>query len=148
MKERGTFAKGFVKLPRDLYSELLRCPPTARELYIWLLVNANFRDRRVTGKLIRRGQVLTNYRQMQQELRWTVGCRPEQYSTSQIESALKALKVAGLVTTAKTTRGLIVTVCEYNTYQNSGGHENHDEDHTIPEEGARRTFSQEEKVAV
>jgi len=54
-----------------------------------------------------------------------------------VRSAIGALTGAALITTAKTTRGLIVTICQYDCYQNLanyGTHKGHaTEPHTEPE---------------
>ncbi|MBU1734028.1 MAG: hypothetical protein KJ692_02195 [Verrucomicrobia bacterium] len=42
---------------------------------------------------------------------------------------MKWLKKAGMITTRRTTHGLIVTVCNYEKYQNPGNYESHEADH-------------------
>lgn len=136
MRGSNTFTRGYVILPRADVFHVGGLPPVAREVFLCLLRQANFRDRRIHGNMIGRGQVLTDYHQIREELAWQVGARRCTYTKSQIESALKALKRATAITTAKTIRGVIVTICDYDTYQNPAAYENRDGDHgedpTIP----------------
>ena len=71
------------------------------------------------------------------------------YERHQIETAVKLLARTGAVTRARTTRGLIVTVCNYRLYQSPDSYENHSEpvlkptrkpheSHTIDEEGNKK----------
>ena len=68
------------------------------------------------------------------------------YTRSQTETAMKTLTKAMMITTMKTTRGMIITVCNYELYQNPKNYDNrnenpneshdgnHNENHTIKEE--------------
>ena len=100
-------------------------PPAAREVYDFCLRTANFNDHGA----VKRGQLLVSYADIQDGLHWYVGWAKRKYSVSQIESATKTLRKAGLIATRKTTRGFIITVCDYNKIQNPKTYENRRENH-------------------
>lgn len=67
---------------------------------------------------------------MQDCCSYKVGYRLERPSIDQIRSAYEALTKATMITTAKTTRGLIITICNYDFYQNPTNYETHNENPT------------------
>ena len=77
------------------------------------------------------GIAFTSYDEIRDGLAWKVGARIMRYKKHQIESAIKALKRVGAITTAKTTRGFYVTIVDYKNWQDSKRHENHSGDRTI-----------------
>jgi hypothetical protein len=48
----------------------------------------------------------------------------------EIRNAYEALKKAKLINIRKTTRGMIITIYNYDKYQNPKSYETHSEDHT------------------
>ena len=109
-------------------SKIAHAPPHAREVFDYFLRKAFWKD----GIDLKRGQWLTSYKAIQEDLRWYVGNRPERYKKHQIETAVKLLTKAGAITTTKTTRGMIVTVCNYDFYQTQENYENHSEPNLKP----------------
>ena len=95
-------------------ADIAHAPPHVREIWDWLLLKASFND----GKILKRGQVFVSYSMIIDALSWNVGWRKMHYSRSDCENAMKALRKAGMITTKKTTRGLLVTICKYEYYQN------------------------------
>jgi hypothetical protein len=81
---------------------------------MWLLLKVNYVD----GRKFKRGQMFTSIGKIREELAWYVGFRKHQYTDNQIRTALNNLVTHDMIHTAKTTRGLHVTVCNYDTYQN------------------------------
>ena len=104
-------------------SAIAHAPPHAREVFDYFLRKAFWKD----GDPLKRGQLLTSYKTIQDDLRWYVGNRPVRYKKHEIETAVKLLARTGAVTTARTTRGMIVTVCKYSFYQTQENYENHSE---------------------
>lgn len=118
--------RGYILWPRcDNY--ITKLPPVARELFLWLLMAAGFKD----GHKVKKGIAFTTYKEIFEGLSWKVGARTERYKKSQIESAIKTLKRVGAITTTKTTRGFYVTIVDYATWQDPKNYENHNENHTI-----------------
>ena len=104
-------------------SAIAHAPPHAREVFDYFLRKAFWKD----GDEFKRGQLLTSYKAIRDDLRWYVGNRPMRYKLHQIETAAKLLARTGAITKARTTRGLIVTVCNYDLYQSQESYENHSE---------------------
>lgn len=96
-------------------------PPHVREIWLWILLNSNWKDH---GD-IKRGEVLTTYNQILDDLSWYVGFRKERYSKWNCETAMKLLMKHDMITTRRTTRGMIITVCNYDHYQDMDNYENH-----------------------
>lgn len=94
-------------------SEIDNAPPHVREIWDWLLKQTNHAD----TKICTRGQCYRTYRDMQEGLKWFVGYRKVTYKKHHCEMAMKWLRKAKMITTAKTTRGLLITILNYNRYQ-------------------------------
>lgn len=107
-------------------ASIMHAPPHVREIWDWLLMKAMWRD----GDSLSKGQVLTSYDEIRKGLSWKVGYRIERYSKWDCEKAMKYLTKEKMVTTTKTTRGLIITICNYAYYQDPNNYESHNEDHT------------------
>ncbi|RXQ89487.1 hypothetical protein EO244_14060 [Ancylomarina salipaludis] len=115
---QNSMIEGWVKFSRKFYSsEIANKPPHFREIFVWLVVNANHKAARSSGRIINRGQKFTSYQEIQDALRWFVGARKVRYKKHQIEAAMKWLRNQGMVATLKTTRGIIVTIVNYDLYQ-------------------------------
>jgi hypothetical protein len=104
-------------------SEIAHCPPHFREIWDWLLLKANHKERKLSGKTLQRGQLLTSYKGISDGLSWKVGYRLERYKKWEIEKAMKWLTKTLMVATTKTTRGMVVTVLNYDKYQNQKNYE-------------------------
>lgn len=94
-------------------------PPYTREIFRYFIRMANHTD----SKTLKKGQLLCTYNKIIAALSWFVGYRKMAYKKHQCENAMKQLKRAGMIATAKTTRGMIVTVCNYETYQTPKNYE-------------------------
>lgn len=130
---------GFFLLARQLIgpeSWLMSKPPLWLKLWIWMLGKANFKDR---GRL-KRGQFVTSIAEMQEAMSYWIGYRKTTPTREEIRSAYQAF--AGrhetapedqtkppMITTTKTTRGMIITVCNYNKFQDFRNYESHSETH-------------------
>ena len=124
MKIKG----GYILQPRIIdESETSRFPPHVREIWLYLLRKANHEDRIVHGTLIKRGQLKTSYKDILEDLSWFVGYRKESYKKHHCETAMKLLTKQQMITTAKTTRGMFVTICKYDHYQNPNNYETDNE---------------------
>ena len=115
---------GYILQPRIIdESKTSRFPPHVREIWLYLLRRANHEDRVVHGTLIKRGQLKTSYKDIMEDLSWYVGFRKESYKKHHCETAMKLLTREQMITTSKTTRGMIVTICNYDYYQTPGNYE-------------------------
>ena len=125
---------GFILIARRmLESELMESPAHYVKLWIWMLLKANWKDR---GKL-KRGQFVTSIAEMQKAGGHKVGYRFHSLSKGEVRSSYEAFTKAHMISTAKTTRGMIITILNYDTYQDLASYEQHTEQHD--EEHANNT---------
>lgn len=108
-------------------SEIAHKPPYVREIWDLLLREANHSGKRVYGRLIKRGQCFINYNEILDKLHWRIGWRKKQYSKNDCEATMKFLRSRAMIHTKKTTRGLIVTLRNYDYYQNPKNYEAYNE---------------------
>jgi uncharacterized protein YneF (UPF0154 family) len=117
---------GFILIARKLFeNELMEKPPLYFKLWAWMLFKANFKDH---GEL-KRGQFLTSINEMREAMSYWVGNRKMRPSRDEIRSPYEAFTKATMLTTAKTTRGMIITILNYDKYQNFKSYESHSEPH-------------------
>ena len=110
---------GFYLKARIQGAGIAHAPPHIREIWDWLQRKAMFRD----GEQLSRGQLLVTYDDIREGLSWSVGYRKMRYSKWDCEKAIKWLTKETMITTEKTTRGLIITICKYDEYQNPKSYE-------------------------
>ena len=111
----------YIKARKIQDSEISIAPPHVREIWDWLIKEANHSN---NGN-IKRGSTVRSYADIQEGLHWMVGFRKEKYSKWQCEMAMKWLRKHDMITTMKTTRGLVLTVCNYDIYQTPANYESH-----------------------
>ena len=104
----------YIKARKIQESEIAHAPPHVREIWDWLIKEANHKD---NGKF-KRGQTMRSYNDIRNGLKWHVGFRTERYSKNHCETAMRWLTKRGMIHTAKTTRGMIITIVNYDIYQN------------------------------
>jgi hypothetical protein len=118
---------GFVLVARKtLESDLMCMNPLAFKLFFWMILKANFKDR----DKLKRGQLVTTIEEMRNAGSYKAGYRNIRPSKMQIRTAYEALKNNTMIITAKTTRGMVVTVLNYDKYQNFHRYEQHSEQHS------------------
>lgn len=117
---------GYILQPRCFdESDSSKFPPVTRELWFYLLRKVNHRD---SGKF-KRGQGFFCLSDIQDDLSWYVGYRKNKYSKPQLTKSLRRLREGNMIATMRATRGIIVTVLNYDTYQNPKLYEGNDEGH-------------------
>jgi hypothetical protein len=111
---------GFVLQARKTdNSEIAHKPPHFREIFNWLYRQANHHD---NGKF-KRGQCMRSIRDIQEGLSWFVGYRKVTYTKAECENSLRWLRNNTMINTMKTTRGMVITICNYDFYQNPKNYE-------------------------
>ncbi len=110
-------------------SSISGCPPHVREIWDWLLQQANHKERKVGRTIIKRGQCVRTYKDIQKGLSWMIGWRKMAYSKWDCEGAMKKLRSLGCITTQKTTRGIFITIIKYEVYQNPKNYDSHMDNH-------------------
>jgi len=123
-KESKRIPNGYILKARCIEdSAIAHAPPHVRDIWDYLLRKAFWKD----GKYLKRGELSTSYREIQEDLHWKIGWRKEQFTDSQCENAMKYLKKAGMIATRRTTHGFIISVCNYCRFQDPENYESHSE---------------------
>ena len=107
----------YIKARKIQESEIAHASPYVREIWDWLLKECNHKDKKVGNRTIHRGQCVRSFRDIQNGLSWKVGYRTERYKKWQCEKSMKWLTRATMIATTKTTRGLVITILNYDFYQ-------------------------------
>ena len=100
--------KGYIKLPRDFLEWEWWGRWPHHLLFEWLLIKARIYDKKVQGVIVRRGSVLTTWRDIQE----AVGC-----STGTLSRALKDLSESQEIIIRTEQRKTLITICHYEDYQ-------------------------------
>jgi len=127
-QREGQIQDGYVLLPRAIDdSPIFGLPPCTRELFLYILRKVNH----APYEGLKRGQGHFTYSTIINDLSWRSGYRKEHYTKKQIADGIRRLKNASMVETMKVTRGIVVTACNYDFYQdpsnyggNNGGNKN------------------------
>lgn len=101
--------EGWVTLHRKFLQWEWFDKPEMVQLFIWLLLNANYTDKKWQGQVIKRGQILTTTPKIMEALRFT---------ERQTRTCISRLKSTGEVSVKTTNRFTIITICNYDRYQN------------------------------
>jgi len=119
--------RGYILVARKiLESDLMDKPPLYFKLWIWMLNKAAYKG----SKKLQRGQFFTTIKEMQQAMSYKIGYRKVVPTIDKIRRAYEHFTNATMMTTTKTTRGIVITILNYNKYQNPKSYEAHTEDHT------------------
>ena len=100
---------GFIVLHRKLVDWEWYKKPSVKDVFIHLLLTANFVDGRFEGQLIKRGQLATSLPSL------SAGTG---LSLQQVRTALKHLSATGEITDNANRRYRVITVVKYDEYQN------------------------------
>lgn len=116
MSQESSIPGGYILLARKmLESELMNKPPHFLKLWVWMLSKAFWKD----GEKLQRGQLHTTVAEMQDVGRYLRGgkmvCR---LTEDQVRSAYGYLTKSEAINVTKTTRGLIISINNFDSYQN------------------------------
>lgn len=109
---------GYILQPRIIQeSDISVAPPYVREIWMYLLREANSRDNKYSGHEIKRGQLFRSYEDIREGTKWFIGWRKMTYNENQTKKAMKFLRDTGRIDTTKELGGVMITVCKYDYYQ-------------------------------
>lgn len=111
-------------------SAIASAPPYVREIWDWLLMEANHRDVKYAGFFVKRGQLFRGYDDIIEGLSWRIGWRKGSYSKDHVKKAMKALRKHSMIATTKALGGVLITICNYDRYQNPQNYESTNESTT------------------
>lgn len=110
-----------------MQSAIMKAPPCTRELWDYLLLTACYTARKENGIILKRGQVKVSLEEIITDLSWYVGFRKMCYTKDQLKAAMRTLRKALMITSMKTPTGMVITICNYDYYQNPKNYENTNE---------------------
>ncbi len=115
---------GFILISRKLLkSGIMEKPPLYTTLWIWMLMQASYKDH---GNL-KRGQFFTSLEGMRKAMIHKVGYCEVRPTIKEIRGVTKFLTKARMMVTTKVTHGMIITILNYDYYQNAKNYEGHNE---------------------
>ncbi len=118
--DREPVQGGFILLSRKLLkSGIMEKPPLYLKLWIWMLMQASFKNH---GNL-KRGQFFTSYKKMQKAMAFKVGYRTAKPTKREIEWATKYFTNVHAIVTMKVLHGMVITILNYDYYQSIGNYE-------------------------
>lgn len=104
-------------------SAIAHAPPYVRELWDYLLREANHSEVKYAGFTVKRGQVFKSYKEIRDDLCWYVGYRKERYNENQTKKGMRYLRKELMIDTMKEPRGVLITVLNYDHFQNPKNYE-------------------------
>lgn len=117
---------GYILLAKSIFSsEIADMPLFFRWIWLYLLGKAEYREH--ANWRLTRGQVLVTLDELARVCSWPVGYRIVGPSRRDAWRACEWLRERDMITTTKTTRGVIVSIRNYNRYQNPASYENDNE---------------------
>lgn len=127
MSSKDLIKGGYIIVARKIKkSGIFDKPPLFAKLWVWMLLQASFKDH---GDL-KRGQFFTTLERMRDAMSHKVGYRLEKPTIKEIRSATKFLTKHHMIGTTKVTHGMVVTILNYDYYQDFQNYEGHNEGHT------------------
>jgi len=114
-----------LKARKTLESDLMDKPPLWSKLWDWMLLRAEWRS----DSRLQRGQFWTTIEDMREAMSWYVGYRKVMPTVKELRRAYEGLREGTMIGTTKGTRGMLVTVLNYNEYQNPKNYEGLSEGH-------------------
>ena len=124
-REKAKIPGGYYIIARKMNeSDIATAPPCTREVWRLFLSQAGYEEWEKKGTTLKKGQLLAKYETIREDLKWYEGARLMHYPVYKIETAIKYLKRNEMITTEKTTRGIIITLCNYDLYHDLANYEN------------------------
>lgn len=115
---------GYIIQPRCIQeSDISVASPAVREIWAYLLREANSRDNKYNGHTIKRGQLFRSYEDIREGTKWFVGWRKMTYNENATKKAMKFLRETQRITTKKEPGGVMITICKYCYYQDPKNYE-------------------------
>jgi len=126
---------GYIIIAKKIVdSEIWKKPPLYLKVWMYLLYRAQYKP----YKNLEKGQLFVTIRDIQEDCAWFIGCRKSTPTKDQIfqildwmrkpsVSHMEATTKATMITTAKATHGILITIDNYCVYQNPKLYESNDE---------------------
>jgi len=113
----------YLKARKIQESKIAHAPPHIREIWDWLLKEANHKDKKYCGFIVKRGQLFRTYKNIRDGLHWMIGYRKMMYNENHTKKAMKFLRENQMIVTSKELGGVLITILNYDIYQNPKNYE-------------------------
>lgn len=100
--------EGWIKIYRKIVEWEWYKTPGMVQLWLHLLVTANWEDKKIEGEIVRRGSLVTGRKKLAEETG---------LSEQQVRTCLHRLEKTQNLTINSTKRGSVITICDYDDYQ-------------------------------
>ena len=100
---------GFIKIYRSMLNWEWFEDTNTTQLFLYLLLKANHKEKDWRTTVIKRGELLTSVNKLKQATQQTV---------QQTRTSLQKLKLTGAITIHSTSQYSIISICNYDKYQN------------------------------
>jgi hypothetical protein len=100
-----------------------KMPPYVREIWDYCLREANHCCKYYGPYLVKRGQLFRTYKDIREDLCWYIGYRKMMYNENHTKRAMKALRSALMIDTTKVPGGVLITILNYDFYQDPKNYE-------------------------
>ena len=125
--DASTFIEGgFILLAKKIMdSEIWQRDPAAFKIWVYMLMSANYQNCKSKGKDILRGELLTSYDELREAAMHKVGYRTIKPSKDFVKRLLRYLRDESMISVRKTTVGIVITIENYETYQDTRHYTRH-----------------------
>ncbi len=124
--KRDRIGGGYILLARQLLkSGIMEKPPLYLKLWVWMLLQASHTDH---GSL-RRGQFFTSLGKMRNAMAYKAGFRIIKPTIKEIRGFIEFITISTMAGTMKGIRGTVITILNYDHYQNFLNYEGHNGGH-------------------
>jgi len=113
----------YMKARKIQESKIMKQPPATREIWDWLLMNANHTDKKYGEFTIKRGQLFRTYKDIREGLAWYIGWRKMTYNENRTKKAMKFLRSTLMIDTKKEPGGVLITIINYDYYHDPANYE-------------------------
>lgn len=120
----------YIKARQIKNSAIATAPPYVREIWDWLIREANHADAEYKGYSVKRGQLFRTYKDIREGLAWYVGWRKMMYNENHTKKAMKFLREAHMIATTKALGGVLITIINYDHFQEQSNYSNYHESTT------------------
>ena len=103
--------------------KISKAPPHIREVWDYLLREANHKDNKYGPYTVKRGQLFRTYQEIRDGLCWYAGWRKMMYSENQMKASMNFLRTHRCITTTKQPGGTLITILNYSYYQDPKNYE-------------------------
>lgn len=112
------FSSGAFVISRSMFeSEIWYKPPEYLKIWLYLIGKANHKGRKYGGYFCEKGQYFCTCNELLEQLKYKIGYRNKTYNDSRMKNIMKYLRNSLMVTTENKPRGLLITIVNYDSYQ-------------------------------